>query len=141
MKRTQIGWVIILVISFLTISTFIINTDPHQQIKLVILSGLILINFGCLTIKVDQEYVRCAFGVGLIRWKYKLSDIEKCSSITTFSLGWGVRFQKDGVLYNVSGNKAIELSLKGKSRLVKIGTDKPNELVSYINEKRALINI
>lgn len=103
---------------------------------MLVLMGLILICFFKMTIKVDDDFVHVILGVGLIRWKYAISNIESCKSISYFALGWGIRFVADATLFNVSGNKAIELQIKGKNRKVWLGTDRPEELAEYINQQR-----
>lgn len=133
MKRTQIGWVFLIVIP--AVSYMIWQMDPASPkvMPMFVIMALVLINFFCMTIKVDDDFVRVAFGIGLIRWKYAISNIESCHSISYFAMGWGIRFRPGATLYNVSGNKAIELKLKGKDRKVWLGTDRPDELAQYIN--------
>jgi hypothetical protein len=104
-----------------------------------IILALILVLFYSLTITVDNEYVRFLFGIGLIKGKYRLEDIESCKSISYFPLGWGIRYRPGAILYNVSGNKAIELVIKGKTRKVWIGTNVPDELSEFINSKLSRI--
>jgi hypothetical protein len=50
-------------------------------------------------------------------------------------LGWGIRLKPGVILFNVSGTKAIELSIKGKKLKIWIGTDEPEELSDFINSK------
>jgi len=135
MKRTQVGWVFLIIIPAL--SYFVWQMDPTSSklTSMFIIMGLILLNFSCMTIKVDDDFVRVVLGIGLIRWKYAISDVEYCKSIKYAALGWGIRFVADATLFNVSGNKAIELQIRGKSRKVWLGTDRPDELAEYITAR------
>jgi hypothetical protein len=104
-------------------------------IPVTILLVLILILFGTLTLNVTDEYVKFSFGIGLKRGKYKISNIEICWPLTYFPLGWGIRFRPGVILFNVSGNKAIKIRVKGKNREIWIGTNYPEEFAAYINSK------
>lgn len=75
MKRTQIGWVFLIVIP--AVSYMIWQMDPASPkvMPMFVIMALVLINFFCMTIKVDDDFVRVAFGIGLIRWKYAISNI------------------------------------------------------------------
>jgi len=135
MKRTQIGWVFLIIIPALSYFIWQMEPTSSKLIPMFMIMALVLINFSCMTIKVDDDFVRVAFGIGLIRWKYAISNIEHCKSISYLALGWGIRFRPGATLYNVSGNKAIELTIKGKSRKVWLGTDRPDELAEYITSR------
>lgn len=135
MKRTQFAWVIIIVI--LAVSGLVLYKTPIQKGMLtvpIILGSLILL-FYKLTITVTDEFVQFSFGIGLIYGKYKLTAIVACRPIKYLPLGWGIRLRPGVILYNVSGNKAIELELKNKKRKVWIGTVVPEELAEYINSR------
>ncbi|HBL74040.1 MAG: hypothetical protein A2W90_12595 [Bacteroidetes bacterium GWF2_42_66] len=135
MKQTQIGWVVILIIAIIDISAFF--QMPYSSGKNIFfgITTLVLLLSYNLTIRVTDEYVKFSFGIGLIRGKYKLSDIATCRPDSYFALGWGIRFRPEGILYNVSGNKAIELTFKHKAGKVWLGTNVPEELAEYINSK------
>ena len=136
MKRTQIGWVFIILIAAFTIYGFL-SSEFSQGYTLWVLAFLliILLLFYNLTISVDNQYVRFSFGIGIIKGKYALSEIELCRPKTYIALGWGIRLRPGVIIFNVSGNKAIELIVKGRKRRVWIGTNSPEELCSYIHEK------
>ena len=134
MKKTQIGWMIIAVL--LAINIFIIYQHPKliAIVLITAISFIILLLFFNLTIIVNNTEVKYSFGVGLIRGSFRIKDIESCKQVSYFPLGWGIRYRPGVVLYNVSGNKAIELSVKGKKRKVWIGTDQPALISEYINK-------
>lgn len=134
MKKTQIGWPFILILSIIFVFVIYQNSISATPAPFFIL--IILLLFNSLTIRVTDKYVKFSFGIGLINGKYKLEDIEYCKPINYSALGWGIRLKQSAILYNVSGTKAIELSIKGKYRKVWIGTDDPDEIAEYINSKR-----
>jgi len=37
----------------------------------------------------DNEFIRFAMGVGLIKGKYKLSEVEYCKTLRYIPFGWG----------------------------------------------------
>jgi len=134
MKRTQIGWVII-VICALVIGLISFQKTNGNEANWVIMGVILLVVlFGALTLSVDDEYVTFSFGIGLFRKKIRIEEITLCRPLTYFALGWGIRFRPGVTLFNVSGNKAIEIRRRGK-RDFWIGTDLPDEFAAYINEK------
>jgi len=102
----------------------------------VILTLLIcLLIFYKLTITVDNSYVSFSMGLGLVSGKYLISEIKSCKPVKNSMLtGVGIRMLSNGWLYNVSGLYAIELSFKNRKSVVRIGTDKPEEVALEINK-------
>jgi hypothetical protein len=135
MRRTQIGWVIIVVALFVEILAF------YQQITgtafIILTTGMILmvLLFGTLTINVTNEFIGFYMGIGLIRGKYRFSDIAYCRPLSYIPLGWGIRFRPGVILFNVSGYKAIEIKRKNKNTNIWIGTSNPEEIVYWVNER------
>lgn len=137
MKKTQFGWiflgVIILIFGFIIYQNRNLNT-------LLILSALaivLLLLFYKLTISITDQDVKFSMGIGIIKGKYKLSDINYCKPLSYITFGWGIRLRPGVILFNVSGNKAIELEIKNKNRKIWIGTNKPEEISQYINSMKA----
>jgi hypothetical protein len=72
-------------------------------------------------------------GIGLINKKYPISDIKSVKIVkNNWMYGWGIRVIPGGWLYNVSGFKAIELRFHSSDKIIRIGTDKPEEVTSEI---------
>ena len=135
-KRTQIGY---LMLAFIAIGILLVlnyfylsgNTNPFLLIILAALAVSLLL-FSILTVKVDGEEVSVRFGVGLIRKRFPLSEIESHSAVRNpWYYGWGLRRTPIGWLYNVSGLEAVEITLKD-GRKVRIGTDDPTGLDAAI---------
>ncbi len=136
MKKTQPGWVSVAIILVLDIIV-IMNNQSHENIILMtVISLILLLIMGSLTLSVDDEYVRFSFGIGLIKGKYRISDIVYCRPISYLPLGFGIRIGPGTILYNVGGTKAIELSVRGSGRLIRIGTNFPEEFTEYIYQQK-----
>ncbi len=132
-KTTQIGWAVIFIL--LTLMTILGATFDQKSILIV--GGICIVVFLLtyrLTITIDQNWIKFSMGIGLINGKYALKDILDCRAVDYLPLGWGVRYRPGKVIYNVSGSKALELTVKGKSMKVWLGADDPETLVRIIRE-------
>ena len=119
---------ILLVLNYFYLSG---NTNPFLLIILAALAVCFLL-FSILTVKVDGEEVSVRFGVGLIRKRFPLSEIESHSAVRNpWYYGWGLRRTPIGWLYNVSGLEAVEITMKDGGK-VRIGTDDPAGLDAAI---------
>ncbi len=135
MERTQYGHVFFVILGLLFIFMLIRNPGPDAMSFFFLICAGILLCFYKITITADEEGVRFSMGIGLIKGEYSYVEIRSCKPIYYTPLGWGVRFRRDATLYNVSGRQAIELEILGETRRVWIGTDVPEELADYINDK------
>lgn len=134
MKASQLGISILLILAIVALLVVWLNTTDTKT-ALVIL-GLILILFYKLDVQVTDQDVTFRFGIGLIRRKIPLNQIIDAKVVkNSVWSGWGIRVGPSFTLYNVSGFNAIELTLKGKKRKVRIGTTVPKKLSQYINQK------
>ena len=88
--------------------------------------------FDSLTVKVSRTYISLKFGIGLIRKRFALVDVQNATIVRNlWYYGWGIRLTPHGWLYNVSGLDAVEIQLKN-GRKCRIGTDEPLELLSAV---------
>ena len=95
---------------------------------------VILVLFSSLTVEIDAEHLRIHFGIGLIRERFLLDQIETCRPVRNSWLhGWGIRLTSHGWLYNVSGLDAVELKMKN-GKTCRIGTDEPKTLAAALQE-------
>lgn len=145
-KHVQIGWVILIALlcSIILVATILLSVsdlvrgEPFVlQINYAVIAILAacLFLFGTLTVTVDDEAVKIRFGIGLIRKTVPLAGIDSCKVVRNkWWYGWGIRFIRGGVLYNVSGLDAVEILLKN-GRKCRIGTDEPGKLEEFINGK------
>ena len=129
--HTQVGWQVYgvcvpLVCAFL----YGVGVQDAQTFSLVLtITAVAFLLFGWLTVGVDERRLFIKFGIGLIRRSISLNTIRGIAPITNrWWYGWGIRFTPHGMLYNVSGFRAVELLLDG-GRRVRIGTDEPDALI------------
>ncbi|WP_320051742.1 hypothetical protein [uncultured Acetobacteroides sp.] len=116
------------------------STDPATIILLLVIVTLLicLLVFYQLTIMISSNSISFSLGIGLAGRTYRFSDIKSCKAVTNSALnGIGIRMLSNGWLYNVTGLKAIELQFKNRKSVVRIGTDKPEEIANLINSRIA----
>lgn len=95
-----------------------------------------LLNFYRLKITVDDKSLSFSLGIGLVKKKYRLSDIKECRAVRNSPFtGIGIRLYSKGWLYNVSGLGAVELAFYNRASCVRIGTDRPEEVAQYVSSK------
>lgn len=95
--------------------------------------GFTLYLFHSLTVTVTDRRVKVRFGPGLIRKSFRLKDVQSVTVVRNrWIYGWGIRLTPHGWLYSVSGLDAVELTLAGRGRKVRIGTDQPALLAAAI---------
>ncbi len=136
MKVSQIGISTLIILAIVALLVVWLNTADAKT-ALVIL-GLVLVLFYKLDIQVTDQNVKFRFGIGLIRRSIPLEQVLDAKAVkNSIWSGWGIRVGPTFTLYNVSGFDAVELTLKGESRKVRIGTTVPDELSQYINQKLA----
>jgi hypothetical protein len=88
--------------------------------------------FSTLTIAIEEGSLRASFGPGLIRKKVRLAEIASARPIPIrWWYGWGIHLTPHGWLYNVSGGKAVEITLRNGRRFC-LGTDEPEDLLKAI---------
>jgi len=141
----QIGFLIIVLFAFVEIVTIVFfykNLEKASLLTTTLYSSIIPIVFILLFYKMDiivnEEEILVLFGIGLFKKRVSLKEITSVYPVTNPALvGLGIRFTLDYDVYNISGNQAIEIALKGKSRTIRIGTNSPFELSRTIN---ALLN-
>lgn len=141
--HTQIGTVIIaaigLVFIFMFATSIAIGSFHPIGAVVPVLLILVLYLFSSLTVEVRGGSVTCHFGPGLIRKEIRLSEIADVQPVTNSWLaGWGIRWLPGHyVLWNVSGLRAVELTLTNGKRF-RIGMDEPDELARAIQIARGM---
>ncbi|HPF02746.1 MAG TPA: hypothetical protein PLE95_06055 [Bacteroidales bacterium] len=142
-KYTQNGfWSFLL---FLPVLAFclgmLIKHGFEEPVVVIIFTFIILTLIVCiltffrLTIILDDTNLTFSMGIGLIRKTFPLSDIESCKPVRNSRMtGMGIHLTSSGWLYNVSGRDAIELTFKSSRNRIRIGTDKPEEIIKVLEE-------
>ncbi|MEN6518820.1 MAG: hypothetical protein ABFC38_11705 [Methanospirillum sp.] len=87
--------------------------------------AVVLVLFSSLTVVVDHEVLRIAFGLGLVRYAWPLDRVRAWQVVRNpWWYGWGIHLTPGGWLYNVSGSEAVEIVISDGRRR-RIGTDDP----------------
>ena len=136
-RHTQIGYILIGIVSILTIYfSFIVMITKEKSILFsFLIVVIILFLFSTLTVIVNDNGVQLKFGVGLIHKEFNRNQIIKCKIIRTkWYYGLGIRMTPTGWLYNVSGLDAVEIEMNN-GKLYKIGTDEPEKLKKEIDKR------
>lgn len=103
------------------------------HISIVLIFLICVLTFYQLTIKVSESHVSFKLGAGVWGKKYKISDIKSCRPVSNSVIsGIGIRKLSNGWLYNVTGLKAIELQFKNRKSVIRIGTNRPEEISKLI---------
>jgi hypothetical protein len=88
-----------------------------------IVIALVYLLFYGMTTTISDGRIQITYGIGLIRKSVRLRDVETVSVVSTpWYYGWGIRIIPNGMLYNINGSGGVELILKGKKRILRIGS-------------------
>ncbi|MDE0300086.1 MAG: hypothetical protein OXN17_15740 [Candidatus Poribacteria bacterium] len=125
-NHTQVGYIhvisysaVILFLGCLNIFTgFVLFTLIPLTVMLIL-----LVLFSSLTVRVGGGVITAKFGVGFIRKRIQLSDVETYAKVRNpWYYGLGIRYTPRGWLYSIFGLSAIELLMKN-GKTCRIGTD------------------
>lgn len=143
-KYTQYGTlsiiIFIAILAPILIGLFYLNSySPSEAIALKLVAIVLfvgLLTLYKLTIFISNNNLSFRFGVGWFGKTYQFSEIESCRPIKrSFMGGFGIHWLGSGWLYNVSGFKSIELQFKNSNSIVRIGTNRPEEICALIRKK------
>ena len=96
--------------------------------------AICLLLFSTLTVRASQDELYVGFGPGLIRKRFRTSEIRAAHAVRNrWWYGWGIRLTPHGWMFNVSGLDAVEIELAGGQRF-RIGTDEPERLEAAIRK-------
>ena len=130
-RHTQPGWVI-LGVAAAVVALGWAMPEGAPLAPMLVIAALVALLFGALTVEVDHEAIRLRFGVGLIRKRIPLRDVQAWREVRNpWYAGWGIRMGPGGVIWNVSGLDAVELALP-EGRHFRIGSDEPAALAAAI---------
>jgi hypothetical protein len=97
-----------------------------------VLVGLL---FYGMTTKIEDNVLRIYYGIGLIRKTIPLSEVKTVQVVTTpWYYGWGIRVIPNGMLYNIRGVAAVELSFKDRPGIIRIGSGNARALQEAVAE-------
>lgn len=149
-KKGQVGWLFLamlgIMIGIVVLSFLLIEQKEQPDYSVLVNVGifllLIALCFYKLTVIVADRSIKLIYGIGLIRITIRPQQITTLKAVKTpFYLGYGIRFTFKGMLYNIQGNKAVQLQYtNGKKRTVRIGTAEPDELIEAIENEFSIVN-
>jgi len=140
-RHTQVGWVILGF--FAAVGLLVLKSLPPEaagaaRAPLLVVASLVLLLFCALTVEVDAEAIRVRLGIGLVRKRIPLAEAVSWRAVRNpWYSGWGIKLGPRGVLWNVSGFRAVEIDLPDGRRF-RIGTDEPEELVRAITQAKGV---
>ncbi|WP_319579091.1 hypothetical protein [uncultured Methanospirillum sp.] len=138
-SHRQIGivqiWASVGVLAVLLITSVLVPEIWFLFLVAILALGLGLLFFSTLTVQVTESAVCIRFGpVPVIRKRIPLEKIHEWSRVTTpWYYGWGLRYIKNGTLYNISGFDGVEIRFQEGKR-IRIGTDDPAGLTEAIRK-------
>lgn len=138
-EHTQFGTVIVIIsVIAITLSFWMtLKTKWSLGASIALAISIIVLSlFYNLTVEVNQNAIRCSFGIGLISKTITIDEIEKAHYVRNpWYFGWGIRSISNGWMFNVSGFDAVELTLKSNDQF-RIGTNDPSGLLSAIEQAK-----
>jgi len=127
-SHRQIGiiqiWASVGALVVLLITSLLVPEIWFLFLVAILALGFGLLFFSTLTVQVTESAVYITFGpVPIIRKRIPLEKIHEWSRVTTpWYYGWGLRYIKNGTLYNISGYDGVEIRFQEGKR-IRIGTD------------------
>ena len=134
-RHTQFGWFTLgtTLLVFAIVVPALWSSNPATLVFVSIAIAMVGLLFGWLTVDIDNRRLLIRMGLGLVRRAIPLSSIRAFAPVTNrWYYGWGVRLTPYGMLYNVSGLRAVEILLEN-GRRVRIGTDEPEAFVRALS--------
>ncbi|MCD4668905.1 MAG: hypothetical protein K8S14_00510 [Actinomycetia bacterium] len=133
-RHTQIGWLVLVLLGIGILLTGYFGFLYLNWTALSVFGVFVIciILFASLSVIVNDKSIEIRFGVGLIKKKFNLGEIELCTVVRNcWWYGWGIRKIPKGWLFNVSGLDAVELTMRN-GKVYRIGTDEPQKLGKFI---------
>ena len=133
-RHTQVGYVTLTVLLVVASTVVALASRSARPVTIGVASLLAIcgVLFSSLTVEVTHEELRCHFGPGFWRKRVALNEVTAATPTqNSWWEGWGIRFTPRGMLYNVSGTHAVEITLRSGKRF-RIGTDEPEALVQAL---------
>jgi len=145
-KEFQFGWLIFafMIPAYILIVYLYVNELGQKPIGsngfifISVVTLLVYLLFYGMTTKINSDHIVITFGIGIIRKRILLNKIKEVIVVTNpWYYGWGIRLIPGGILYNISGNKCIELTFHDTGRKVRIGSKDSSRLKTEL-EKRII---
>jgi len=135
----QFGWFTVFALTamavwFALVAAFSPGERTEFQSILLIIAALQVVFYQLTTIVTDTT-LTVRYGVGLLAFRFPLSEITQITERTVpWYAGYGIRWVGDAWLFNVSGRDAIEVTFDS-GRKVWVGTDDPDGLAAILRQR------
>ena len=128
--------ILLIILYFARIGTRPIDFNGFMFLNITF--GLMYLLFYRMTTVITDEKVRVSFGVGLIWRNIEFNKILSAVAVKNpWYYGLGIHLIPNGMLFNVSGSGAVELTLKSNGRVFRIGTKNSLQLRDEIVKRLA----
>ncbi len=136
-QHKQFGGISLLasVIGILVVLLLVSQLGP-QPLLLILLALMVFVAVSCssLTVIVTPSSLVFWFGPGVLRKTIALREVESVEPVRNpWYYGIGLRVTPRGMLYNVSGLSAVEITKRDGTRL-RVGTDEPERLAAALRQ-------
>lgn len=141
----KVLWITLPIITLIMLAIETSNQSVQEQVKamtlLLLINMMVIAVIGSLKVTVTESQFIWQFGfLGKPKWTLDFDGIEKAELCeTSWVEGWGIRFTKEGMLYNAAGKKAIRI-FKRDGNSIRIGSPEPEVLLSLIEQKIKPLN-
>ena len=123
---------LVLVLAVVTPVLFLFANRPSVWLAVAVVAGIFILLFHSMTIEVEGQTLRFWFGLGLLKRKIPVTEIENAErKHTPWYWGYGFRGVPDGWLYRVSGFETVLITL-ANGRKFRLGTDEPDALIKAL---------
>ena len=97
-------------------------------------SGLAILAIRHQRVTVTSKQIVVTMGLRFIRRVFPLEQVRNAEPVRNpWYYGWGVRLTPDGWMFNISGFRAVRLTLQTGQRF-RIGTDEPEALAAAVHQ-------
>lgn len=127
-RQTAYG-IIALVMAPLLFLTPLLRREAGWPALLVVpVLALVSLVFSSLTVEVTGTELRASFGPGWTVKRVPLREVDSARVVRNpWHYGLGIRVTPEGMLYSVSGTRAVEVRLKDGTAF-RLGSDEPEAL-------------
>lgn len=139
-EHTQHGWlgypILLIIVAIVVAEAFVIEEFAAYMVwsfAFLVLIGAIVVHFSRLKVTVDGDAVTVAFGyIGRPHRVIPFDAVIGMERVrNSWWYGYGIRWIPGGLMYNVQGLDAIELTYT-TGRKFRIGTDDPDGLYAAL---------
>lgn len=131
-QESQPMWPLLVLVPLAGLVLFVAMPPDRSDVLLMpaAILALVMLVLGRLEIELRRDSLCWRFGwLGWPRWRVPLSDIVAVEPARSrWREGWGIRFTREGMLYNSHGTQAVRLTLRSGRRL-RLGSQEPQQLI------------